>query len=389
MDRSPQILSIMEDYMGHFPYGLNMRKYFNEVLSYENIDFFWFKEEREFFTKLLMRPLHTVFPNPWVQKQNLDFHRFRCQTALAYTARRLIDRKLRQKNYSVLHLHTQVMGLCATDLMKKIPSVVGIDITSAQASKEFSDPLFKWTYKPNILLDRKVFNASTRIVTWSNYARSSVIQDFNICEKKVITIPSGVDISRIPLSNKFKKSNAVSHYKILFVGGDFKRKGGEDLLEVFLASFKDLAELHIVTQANITCDHPNVYIYNSVNAYTSKWLDLYHQADVYIMPTYADAFATVFLEAMAAGLPVIATTLPQITEVVIDGETGFLVKPGDRQELTHKIRCLMENLALGIEMGAKGRKIAEEKFDSNKNFQILETVFREASLTKNNRPLED
>lgn len=380
MDASPQILSIMEDYIGHLTNGLNMRKYFNEVSSHKNVDFYWYKDEREFFTKVLMRPFHTFFPNQWIQKNNLDFSRFRVQTALAFTARRLIARKLKEKDYSVIHLSTQAMGYYAISLMNKVPTVVVIDITSAQASQESTAPIFRWTYTPNVYLDKRVFDAAERIVTLSEWTRQSVIDDFKIDAKKVVTIPYGVDISRISLSNSLGKTKNLS-CKILFVGGDFKRKGGEDLLEVFLKSFKDSAELHVVTQAPVKCEHPNVYIYNDVKAYSPKWHELYHHADIFVMPTYADAFATVFMEAMAAGLPVVATTLPQITEVVIDGETGFLVKPGDRQELTRKIQCLIENPSLGIEMGAKGRKIAEEKFDSNKNFQALESIFREVALS--------
>jgi alpha-maltose-1-phosphate synthase len=380
MNNSFQTLSIMEDILGHTSYGLNMRKYFNEVSSYNDIDFFWFKEEREFLAKLLMRPLHTFFPNQWIQKQNLDFHRFRAQTALAYTARRLTVRKLRQKNYAALHLHTQAMGLYSIDLMKKIPTVIGIDLTSVQASEEFASPMFRWTYNPNIFLEKRVYDTAAHIVSWSDFARKSVIEDFKIDADKVTTIPSGVDVSRIlPANSCLIKGNSL--YKILFVGGDFQRKGGADLVDVFLTAFKEIAELHIVTKASVTCEHPNVYIYQDVEAYTPKWLELYHQADVYVMPTYADAFATVFLEAMAAGLPVITTTLPQITEVVIDGETGFLVKPGDHHALANKIRYLMNNPTFGSEMGAKGRKIVEQKFDSNKNFQILESIFRKLAFS--------
>jgi glycosyltransferase involved in cell wall biosynthesis len=382
MDASPQIISIMEDYIGHLTNGLNMRKYFNEVSPCENIDFYWYKDEREFITKVLMRPFHTFFPNQWIQKNNLDFSRFRVQTALAFTARRLIARKLKGKNYSVMHLSTQAMGYYAIRFMNKVPTVIVIDITAAQASQESTAPIFRWTHAPNVYLDQRVFDAAVRIVTLSEWTRQSVINDFKIDEKKVITIPYGVDISRISPSNPLEKAKNLP-CKILFVGGDFKRKGGEDLLEVFLKSFKDSAELHVVTQAPVKCKHPNVYIYNDVKAYSPKWHELYDQADIFAMPTYADAFATVFMEAMAAGLPVIATTLPQIAEVVIDGKTGFLVKPGDRQELTHKIQCLMEHPSRGIEMGTKGRKIAEERFDSNRNFQILESVFREVSLMKN------
>jgi glycosyltransferase involved in cell wall biosynthesis len=100
------------------------------------------------------------------------------------------------------------------------------------------------------------------------------------------------------------------------------------------------------------------------------------------MPTYADAFPTVFLEAMTAGLPVIATRLPQFIEVVSHGETGFLIEPGDRHELACRIRDLIENPSLGHDMGAKGRLVAERKFNAQTNFQTLESIFQEISLSK-------
>jgi alpha-maltose-1-phosphate synthase len=380
MNDSPKTLSIMEDILGHSTNGLNMRKYFNEVSSYKNIDFYWYSEEREFLTKLLMRPLHTFFPNRWIQRQNLDFSRFRVQTALAYTARRLLERKLKQKDYRVMHLSTQVMGYYSINFMRKIPTVIVIDITSAQASKEFTAPGFRWTYSPNLYLDQRVFDAAARIITLSEWAHKSVVEDFKVDENKVITIPYGVDTQKIQPPYLSEQGKKDLPYQILFVGGDFQRKGGQDLLDVFLAGFSDKAELHLVTTEQIECQHPNVHVYNDIKAYTEKWHELYSTADVFVMPTYADAFATVFMEAMAAGLPVIATTLPQISEVVIDGETGFVVRPGDRNELAKKIQVLMDNPSLGLEMGAKGRKIAEQRFDSKLNFQRLESIFREVAL---------
>ena len=90
----------------------------------------------------------------------------------------------------------------------------------------------------------------------------------------------------------------------------------------------------------------------------------------------------VFLEAMAAGLPVIASQLPHLYEVVSEGETGFLVPAGDRHALARKIRYLIENPTLGREMGAKGRKVAEQKFNAQTNFQTLESIFREISISQ-------
>jgi glycosyltransferase involved in cell wall biosynthesis len=380
MTKNPQILSIIERHMGHGTYGNLMREYFNETSSCK-VDFHWYNDERELPTRILNRLLSFKFPNEWIQKQNLDFNRFRIMTGFAYMARRLVARKLSQGDYSALHLHTQVMALLSVDFMKKLPTVVSIDFTAVQASQEKTDPSFRWTYTPNVLQEKRVYEAAARIITMSDFARKSVIEDYNIDSEKVKTIHSSVkieDFGSIVRSNKVPKTR----YNILFIGGDFKRKGGEDVLDVFLTTFSEIAELHLVTYAPIECEHPHVYIHKNIKAYSSEFLNLYYRADVFVMPTYGDTFATVFLEAMAAGLPVIASQLPQIYEVVSEGETGFLVPSGDRQALASKIRYLIENPTLGREMGAKGRKVAQHKFDAQTNFQILESIFREISISK-------
>ncbi len=380
MTKHPQILSIIESHMGHGTHGNLMKEYFNKISSC-NVDFYWYNDERELSTKILNRLLSFKFPNKWIDQQNLDFSRFRIMTGFAYMARRLIARKLTQGDYSALYLHTQVMALLSVDFMKNLPTVVSIDLTAVQASQEKTDPSFRWTHSPNVLQEKRVYEAAARIITMSEFTRKSVIEDYNIEAEKVKTIYSSVKLdsfSSIDLSNRVPKTR----YNILFIGGDFKRKGGEDVLDVFLTTFSEIAELHLVTYAPIECEHPHVYIHKNVQAYSPEWLNLYSQADVFVMPTYAEAFGIVFLEAMAASLPVIASQLPQIYEVVSEGETGFLVPSGDRHALANKIRYLIENPTLGREMGAKGRKVAEQKFNAQTNFQTLESIFREISISK-------
>ena len=380
MTKNPQILSIMENYMGHRTYGDLMREYFNKTSSC-NVDFYWYNEERELRTRILNRLLSFKFPNEWIQNQNLDFNRFRIMTGIAYMVKRLVARKLSQGDYSVLHLHTQLIALLSVDFMKNLPTVVSIDLTGVQASQEKTEPSFRWTHTPNVLLEKRVYEAAARIITTSEFARKSVIEDYNIDSKKVKVIPYVVKIELFSSIDRSKKA-PKTRYSILFVGGDFKRKGGEDVLEVFLTAFSDLAELHLVTYTPVECQHPHVHIHRDIRAYSPEWLNLYSQADVFVMPTYADAFATVFLEAMAAGLPVIASQLPQIYEVVSDGETGFLVPSGDRHALAYKIRYLIENPILGRQMGEKGRRVAEQKFNAQTNFQTLESIFREISISQ-------
>ncbi|MGA9381629.1 MAG: glycosyltransferase, partial [Phormidium sp.] len=119
-----------------------------------------------------------------------------------------------------------------------------------------------------------------------------------------------------------------------------------------------------------------------IKAYTPKWLELYHQADLFVLPTYSEPFGWVFIEAMAAGLPIIASRVNAIPEIVSHGETGFLIQPGDRTDLANRIQQLIENRNLSREMGTKGRQIVEEKFNAHTNFQTLESIFREISIAK-------
>jgi glycosyltransferase involved in cell wall biosynthesis len=85
---------------------------------------------------------------------------------------------------------------------------------------------------------------------------------------------------------------------------------------------------------------------------------------------------------MAAGLPVIATQINAIPEMVTHKETGFLIQPGDRGELARRIQYLMENPTLSREMGAKGRKVVEQKFNTQTHCQKIESIFREISTFK-------
>jgi len=217
-------------------------------------------------------------------------------------------------------------------------------------------------------------------VTFSEATRKSVIEDYKIDAEKVKVVYPGVDINTIPLADNAKRVGQKP-YKILFIGGHFERKGGQDLLEVFMENFSGEAELHLVTQAPINCNHPYVYIYKDVKAYTPKWLKLYHQADLFVLPTYSEPFGWVFIEAMAAGLPIVTTRVNAIPEIVSHGETGFLIQPGDRADLAKRIQQLMENPNLGREMGAKGRKVVEQKFNAHTNFATLESIFREIAIT--------
>jgi phosphatidylinositol alpha-1,6-mannosyltransferase len=89
---------------------------------------------------------------------------------------------------------------------------------------------------------------------------------------------------------------------------------------------------------------------------------LYDRCAVFAMPSRAEGFGLVFLEAMRHGLPCIGSRADATRDVVLDGNTGFLVEPGDKDALASLIIALLENPALRSQLGERGRRRVEQVF---------------------------
>jgi glycosyltransferase involved in cell wall biosynthesis len=85
-------------------------------------------------------------------------------------------------------------------------------------------------------------------------------------------------------------------------------------------------------------------------------------AQIFVLSSRSEALPLSILEAMRAGLPVVASDVGGVREAVVDGETGFLVKPGDSQALSEALRELTGNTLLRRRFGAAGRRRYELHF---------------------------
>ena len=90
--------------------------------------------------------------------------------------------------------------------------------------------------------------------------------------------------------------------------------------------------------------------------------DALKQIDLLVLPSSAEGFGLVLIEAMAASIPVIGTNAPGIRDVVKNGETGLLVPVGSPQELAEAIRRVMEDSALRHRLVARGLEDVRERF---------------------------
>lgn len=102
-------------------------------------------------------------------------------------------------------------------------------------------------------------------------------------------------------------------------------------------------------------------------------LDILVQAST----TFPEGFGLTIVEAMALNKPVVATNIPGPSEIVVDGETGFLVPPGDAAALAEAILKLLNNPGLVWKMGEAGRKRVEQYFDIRKTAREVEKIYEE------------
>ncbi|HEY0590232.1 MAG TPA: glycosyltransferase family 4 protein [Thermoanaerobaculia bacterium] len=100
--------------------------------------------------------------------------------------------------------------------------------------------------------------------------------------------------------------------------------------------------------------------------------------DVFVHPALFDALPTAVLEAMAAGVPVVASATGGIPEIITDGENGLLVPPGDEEALAGAIHRLLRHRTMLRELGAAGRARVEAEFSAERWVERLEAIYREA-----------
>jgi glycosyltransferase involved in cell wall biosynthesis len=157
---------------------------------------------------------------------------------------------------------------------------------------------------------------------------------------------------------------------LLFVGGDFFRKGGDLLLDVFRKRLRGKAELSLVTTANLPPE-PGVHVYKNLKANSVELRDLYAASDVFVLPTRADCYSLVCMEALAAGLPVVTTDVGGLPDVVREGETGYVVPVDDKAMLGDVLSALVTDRGKREGMAALCRADAEARYGARPNARAL------------------
>jgi glycosyltransferase involved in cell wall biosynthesis len=268
-----------------------------------------------------------------------------------------------------IFMHTATLAPLTADYFRRRPAILSADGTPLnkramrQAYGMKSERYGAGQAKR--LLYREVFARARGFVAWSKWVKQSFVEDYGCREQDVAVISPGIDVEQFVDA---ERSNEMP--RILFVGADFVRKGGDLLLEVFRARLRNKAELVLVTRAHVA-EEPGVRVYRALAPNSQALLELYRGADIFALPTRADCYSMVCMEALASGLPIVATRVGGIPDILRDGRTGHLLDVDDAGALGDTLEALIAEPARRREMGRHSRQDAIDRFDSRESARKL------------------
>lgn len=310
-------------------------------------------------------------------------------------ARRAIRALQRDGKLDALFVHTQVPAVLVPDRIRRIPSVVSLDATPIQYDElgahyghdTGSARVERLKWKAN----RACFRGAAAVVTWADWTKQGLIDRYDVPAEKIHVIPPGVDYERWAAvgdaaSETSGDVDPAAPMRVLFVGGDFERKGGLDLLAAVTALRAEggTVELDVVTRDDVPATD-GVRVHHGLGPNSPDLIALYHRADVFCLPTLGDCLPMVLSEAGAVGLPLVSTDVGAIREIVHDGETGLLVPVSDPAALTTALRELAADPARRRAMGDAARQLVRAEFDAATNarrlVELLAAIARERSVS--------
>lgn len=271
-------------------------------------------------------------------------------------------------------------------------------------------PLAKFLSWPSLLIRRSLLSQAETIVSASlDYIKSSQIKKYYAKHPtKFQEISFGLDLKKFQpkLINRHHENKTIAraqeivHYindkfikrdrlNLLFVGAlDSAHyfKGIDILLQALIIVPERSWCLKIVGDGNLRAQyeelskklnlHRQVEFVGKLSG--DELIRAYQNADLFILPSINsnEAFGLVLIEALACGLPVIASNLPGVRQVFSDHEQGLLVEPASINDLKKKLEFIFNNEELRRVMALSARRLAEKKYDKDIMQTKLELLFK-------------
>lgn len=302
---------------------------------------------------------------------------------------------MRRERFDIIHtedVRSNLLGTIAA-VMAKVPIVIWtIHMLSINRSISGMNPIKRRIW---ISVDRMLVRYVDKIIAISEFNRRELIKKEKIEPGKIVVIPSSIRLNEfskeLGFNKKRKEFGIEEGEKVVgYIGRLSHQKGLTYLLEAarMVSQIMPIVKFLIVgdgpqkieleekvKELNITGNVALADFRKDVN-------ELYPIFDITVLPSLYEGLPVVPMESMVYGKPVVATTVGGVPEVVIDGETGLLVPPGDVKSLAKAILKLIQDDASRKEMSRKGKDLIKKKYSNEQMVKAHKSLYEELVRSK-------
>jgi len=289
-------------------------------------------------------------------------------------------RHIRRLRPTILHAHLFHANLPARVLgrLAGVPIVICTEHTMAMEPP--------WRYR----LNRWTVGLADRVVAISANVRDFCRTRIGLPEEKLVLIPNGVELPELPLPAPWEARAALGLPPDGLVIGAISRLDPVKGIDVLLEALPQVEEAALV----VIGDGPQRAALEALAArlgvsHRVSWAGFQQDAvrllpacDLFVQPSLYEGLPTTVMEAMAAGLPVVATAVGGTPEVVADGVTGLLVPPCDPAALARAITALLRDPEQRRTMGQAGRERVAQHFSAVRMIERTERLYDELLETR-------
>ncbi|HYB40794.1 MAG TPA: glycosyltransferase family 4 protein, partial [Candidatus Methylomirabilis sp.] len=245
----------------------------------------------------------------------------------------------------------------------------------------------------NPLIERRVIEASERVITVSEFSRRQLVAELRVAPERIEVVPNGIDARFAPgAGDRVRGRHGLGTAPVaLFLGGLKRRKNLGGLLDAWAEVARARPDALLLVAGSGPLEAAlrrradalglgGRAIFAGRVAEADK-VDYYNAADLFVSPSSLEGFGFTVGEAMSCGRPVVVSDRGALPELVVDGEGGFVCRHGDAAELARRILTLLGDPALRDRFGAFNRERVDRRFRwdraSRRVLEIYEEVCSE------------
>jgi glycosyltransferase involved in cell wall biosynthesis len=235
-----------------------------------------------------------------------------------------------------------------------------------------------------LALERELYAGAAAVFTRSHHVSESLVNRYGCPAERVVCVGAG---SNARISDEPPPERDSQTPRILFVGVDWERKGGPELIEAFARVRASHPEARVtIVGCRPTVDEPNVDVigYCPVESVHRHYRD----ASIFCLPVHREPFGVVIVEAMHHALPIVGTRVGALIDLVQDEVNGFLVAMGDVDALAACLDRLLSDPELRKKMGNRSRECARAGYTWPHVAEKMAATIAEILLRWSRRPVE-